>query len=206
MRRKGEKRWKRILREAQSLAKIHHPGVVSIFRVASLDERHPIIVMECAFGETLRKYTKDNAPLPCQEAVQICIKIAAALAHAHKLGVVHRDLKPENINIQVTDAEIRIKLLDFGFCKDLDNQGLTASTNSPVGTPGYMSPEQCLNEPVDFRTDIYSLGCILYELISGHPPFQAKSVPEILLMHLTYSLSKTTPNFPLHLWTASSTR
>jgi serine/threonine protein kinase len=180
-----EKRWKRILREAQALAKISNPGIVSIFRVGALEDGSPFIVMEYVEGTTLRWLIIDKAPLPCHEVVQITMMIAEALACAHRESVVHRDVKPENITVTKAGNDVRIKLLDFGFCKDLGEGGAAASTHSAIGTPAYMSPEQCLNEPVGYSSDFYSLGCVCYELASGRTPFQAESMPQMMLQHLS---------------------
>jgi serine/threonine protein kinase len=176
--------WKRILREAQSLAKISHPGIVSVYKVGRLDDENPFIVMEYVEGRTLREYISSEAPLPCHNAVLIALRLAEALSRAHDLGVVHRDLKPENITVEAKGNDVRIKILDFGFCKNVDRSGADASTINAVGTPGYMSPEQLLNSPVDFRSDYYALGCIIYELITGRQLFIADNVPQLIRMHL----------------------
>jgi serine/threonine protein kinase len=177
----------RFAREARTGALINHPNIVTVYDVGS-HEGTPFVVCELLDGQTLRARLKDG-PLPPRLAVRYAIQIADGLAAAHQLGVVHGDLKPENIF--VTDGD-RVKILDFGLAKyreealELLYQD-RASTQAavPFGMVGYMSPEQVRGLAIDDRSDVFSLGVILYEMVSGARPFQGASVVDILNAILT---------------------
>lgn len=169
---------KRFQQEAKSLAALSHPNILSIFDIGT-DHGIPYVVMEYLHGETLRQNLGDG-PLSWQKSILFSATIAEALAAAHSSGVVHRDLKPENIFIT---KDGRIKILDFGLARLLatNSNAEVASTvsveKSVVGTVPYMSPEQVRGEIVDSRTDIFSFGCILFELVTGKGPFHGKTTP-----------------------------
>jgi eukaryotic-like serine/threonine-protein kinase len=176
----GDQAARRFEQEARAAGALNHPGLVTIFDVGTTDGS-PYIVMELLEGQTLREALGElmPVPLPLRKAIDYGIQIASALAVAHEKRIVHRDLKPENILI-TTDG--RVKILDFGLAKlvadanEIDPRRLTARnlTNAgiAVGTPAYMSPEQARALAVDHRTDIFSLGTVLYEMLSGHTPFE----------------------------------
>src|SRR4051794_23196400 len=164
----GEDQIRRFEQEARAAGALNHPGLVTIYDVGVTDGA-PYIVMELLEGETLREALGDitGAPLPLRKALDYAIQIASALAVAHEKGIIHRDLKPENIFVT---NERRVKILDFGLAKlapeatdarDQTGRHLT-STGMVVGTPGYMSPEQVRAKPLDYRTDIFALGSVLY--------------------------------------------
>jgi serine/threonine protein kinase len=162
----------RFLREAEAAGRLSHPGIVTIFDVGEEAEtRTPYIVMEYVGGESLDKVlSRGDHKLPVQKALQLAVELAAALDCAHGQGVVHRDLKPANI---LLTEDGHAKIADFGVAKlNLSNQTLAGRA---LGTPAYMSPEQLNGEPVDGRSDIFSLGVILYTVLTGYRPFQGNS-------------------------------
>jgi serine/threonine protein kinase len=162
----------RFFREAEAAGRLSHPGIVTIFDVGEEpDTRAPYIVMEFVKGNSLDKFlTKDDEKLPLETAVQIALEVADALDCAHGQGVVHRDLKPANILIT---EDGRAKIADFGIAKlNLASQTMAGVV---LGTPAFMSPEQLNGDAVDGRSDLFSLGVILYTLLTGYRPFQGNS-------------------------------
>jgi tetratricopeptide (TPR) repeat protein len=163
----------RFLQEAKTIASLDHPNICSVLEVEELEDGQLFMAMPFYEGETLReKITR--GPLAIGRAFDYASQIAAGLAHAHAAGVVHRDIKPANIVVTAGD---RIRILDFGVAK-VSDWNLTR-TGAVLGTLSYMSPEQACGDPVDQRTDLYALGAVLYEMLTGRPPFQAGS-PEAL--------------------------
>jgi serine/threonine-protein kinase len=184
---RDEERRRRFVREARSAAAITHPNIATVYEVGEADGL-VFIAMELVEGETLRARITAG-PLPARDAVRIARGIARGLARAHAKGVVHRDLKPENVMI---DAEGEPKVLDFGLAKtDASSAGVepgTADTASLlteegrlIGTPMYMSPEQVLGDRVDVRSDVFSLGVVLYEMLAGKRPFGGDTARHVLL-------------------------
>jgi predicted ATPase len=171
----------RFQREAKAASALNHPNIVTIYELGHLDGT-PYIVMELISGETLRALTS-SGPLPFRKAIAIASQIAEALAKAHETGLVHRDLKPENLMVA---ADGTAKILDFGLAKlrDLapDSESSTSLTDpgTIMGTVGYMSPEQANGGTVDFRSDQFSFGAVLYEMVHGHPAFQGRGRAEIM--------------------------
>jgi serine/threonine-protein kinase len=174
----------RFMQEARVTTTISHPHCVTILDFGKTDNGLLYLAMELLEGEPLSERLR-RGRLPLEQSLQIGMQVASALAAAHDHNIIHRDLKPENIFVlDITDDSTFIKVLDFGISKDLDDdQGMT-KTGQLFGTPQYMSPEQCRGEDLDGRSDIYSLGCILYELISGRPPFQSDKSMNILVAHV----------------------
>ena len=184
----GDEQLQRFEQEARAAGGLNHPGLVTIFDVGSIDGA-PYIVMELLEGQSLRDVLGDPQPaaLPVRKAIDYAIQAAQALAVAHEKGIIHRDLKPENLFVT---PDRRLKILDFGLAKlapdskDPDGRRRTSrhltSTGFVVGTPGYMSPEQVRAAPVDQRTDIFSLGSILYEMLAGKPAFDRASAVETM--------------------------
>jgi len=157
----------RFLQEARSASSLDHPNVCSIYEVGETDDLQLYLVMPLYDGETLRQRI-DRGPLPIAEALDIAHQIAQGLAKAHQRGIVHRDVKPSNLMIT---ADGPVKILDFGVAKLQGGEGLTR-TGSVVGTPAYMSPEQMRGDDVDERTDLWSLGVVIYEMVTGRRPFR----------------------------------
>ena len=181
---RDEEARKRFEREARAVAALSHPNILAIHDVGNEDGR-VFAVTELLEGETLRTRLERGA-LPWRKAVEIAAAIAEGVAAAHSKGVVHRDLKPANVFLS---ADGRVKVLDFGLAKlrppadPEDSASPTVSQTSPnrvLGTVGYMSPEQVTGRPIDGRSDIFSLGCTLYEMVAGTRPFARKTIPETM--------------------------
>jgi serine/threonine-protein kinase len=164
----------RFFREARSAGRVSHPSVVTIFDVGESDGV-AFIAMEYVEGRTLRAVLDASAPLAVAEACRIGARMAGALASAHKHGIVHRDVKPGNIMIGAQDT---VKLMDFGIARLPD--GMRTKTGLLVGSPTYVAPEQIVGRGADARSDIYALGIVLYEMLTGLPPFRKDNVTELL--------------------------
>jgi hypothetical protein len=158
----------RFMREARTAAKLDHPNIVTIYDVGQQDGTY-YLVMRQIEGEPLRDIIARTGPLPPVRAARILGQVAGALDYAHSRGVVHRDVKPGNMLVEAGD---RVTLTDFGIARAAEGTRLTA-TGISLGTPEYMSPEQALGQPTDSRTDVYSLGIVLYEMLTGQVPFHA---------------------------------
>jgi eukaryotic-like serine/threonine-protein kinase len=181
----------RFFQEARSTALIGHPGIIDIFDYGHSEDGHAYLVMELLHGETLTERLKRENRVSPQQAVQMARQIAAAVGAAHTAGVVHRDLKPDNLFLlpdRDSPSGVRLKVLDFGIAKLADRARPSHVTQAGIalGSPRYMSPEQCRNAAgVDGRADIYSLGCILHEMLSGTLPFEKASFAELMAAHLS---------------------
>jgi pimeloyl-ACP methyl ester carboxylesterase/tetratricopeptide (TPR) repeat protein len=162
----------RFLQEAKAIASLDHPNICTIFEIAEPEEGQLVIVMPFYAGETLKQKLA-RGPLPLPQALNYGHQIAEGLAHAHAAGVVHRDIKPANIVVTSGD---RVKILDFGVAKVAQADGDLTRTGAVLGTVAYMSPEQSRGEPVDQRTDLWALGVVLYEMITGRSPFSADTL------------------------------
>lgn len=160
----------RFKREAKAAAKLSHPGIITIYDFGFVNDTTPYIVMEYVKGKTLKRYFEEKIRFEFDIIKDIIIQIAKALDYAHKAGIVHRDIKPANIIIQ---DDFRIKIADFGIAK-LPHSELT-KTGEILGTPNYMSPEQITGLPADYRADIFSIGVIMYQLLTGEKPFAGDS-------------------------------
>jgi tRNA A-37 threonylcarbamoyl transferase component Bud32/thiol-disulfide isomerase/thioredoxin len=187
---KEERGLERFRREASAAAMLNHPNVVTIHDFGQTPDRElpAYIVMEFVKGIPLREILNSEGRLATKRAVRLMRAICAGVGAAHRLGVVHRDLKPENIMILAPDDDEefeRVRVVDFGLAKllDLAKAGVTR-TGTVVGTPYYMSPEQCRGETLDARSDVYSLGAMLYEMVSGKRPFIAENISGIITKHL----------------------
>ncbi len=177
----------RFVQEARSVNQIGHPNIVDVFAFGELPDGRNYFVMELLQGESLRERLT-RALIPLTEGIQIVDEIAAALEAAHEQQIVHRDLKPDNVFLaKVRDSYIVVKLLDFGIAMLAGGDAGIAktSTGEMIGTPAYLSPEQARGKNVDYRTDIYALGCMLFEVVTGRMPFMAESAMDIVLMHLS---------------------
>ncbi len=167
---------RRFAREAQAAAAVVHPNVIPIFNVES-DAKTPFIVMHYVAGQSLQRRVDVHGPLPIVEALRIAQQTAAGLTAAHAQGLVHRDVKPANIMLE--EKIDRVLLSDFGLARAVDDASLT-KTGIVAGTPHYMSPEQALGDTIDNRSDLFSLGSVLYFMLAGHPPFRASSAMAVL--------------------------
>ena len=180
---------KRFHQEAMAAAAIGHPNIISVLDYGLLEEKIPYIVMEFVEGVSLEALITDKGRFTPQEALEYMQVITSALAAAHKHGIVHRDLKPLNIMIE-SGGSVReqIRILDFGLAKikssDLFGSFVAAKTVGIVGSPSYMAPEQWSGEETDRRCDVYSLGIILHEMLTGDVPFKGSNIPAIMKKHL----------------------
>lgn len=171
----------RFRKEALAAAALNHPGIVSVYD--SGEKPAPYIVMELISGHTLRELIHKGERVPLKRALEIGEGVLAALEYSHQSGIVHRDIKPANI--MITDSG-DVKVMDFGIARALADLGATlTSTWNVVGTAQYLSPEQALGEVADLRSDIYSTGCLLYEVLTGKPPFTGETPVSIAYQHVS---------------------
>ncbi len=177
----------RFAREARAVAKMTHPNVVTVFDLFDHTDGSPVIAMELLKGQDLQKAVRQHPPMAADRKVAVIVQVLAGLAHAHQAGIVHRDIKPANIFIQ-TDGSV--KIMDFGVAR-LTTASMTGTGNI-VGTADYMSPEQVKGIKVDGRSDVFSVGCMLYELVAGRRPFHSDN-----LMAIFYKITHEEANFDL---------
>ncbi len=177
----------RFVAEARAVNQIRHRNIIDIFSFGQLPDGRQYYIMELLDGETFDAYLRRRQRLSLQEAMPILRGIARALDAAHAKNILHRDLKPENVFLVVDeDGRVEPKLLDFGLVKLMaDTSNHKTKTGTPMGTPYYMSPEQCRGLDTDSRTDIYAFGVLAYEVLTGHLPFDGASAMDILFKHMT---------------------
>ncbi len=195
----------RFRREAQAAASLNPPNIVSVYdtgeEVMTGGDGHsvsvPYIVMEYVEGHTVKDLLSDGTPVPINEAVEIVSGVLSALEYSHTMGLVHRDIKPGNIML-TTDG--KVKVMDFGIARALtDSQATMTQTNAVVGTAQYLSPEQARGEQVDARSDLYSTGVVLFELLTGRPPFKGDTAVAVAYQHVSATPptpSSVTPDVP----------
>jgi serine/threonine protein kinase len=175
----------RFQREARLLAQVEHPNIVSVFAFGITDESQPYIVMEYLEGQPLSRYLGHHDTLSPEFESHVWFQICSGLAHAHSLGLVHRDITPANIFLVGEPPALTVKLIDFGLSKMIaESAEKFTESGLLIGTPDYMSPEMCGGQPVDLRSDIYSLGCVMYQALSGKKPFFADSPIGVIHLHL----------------------
>lgn len=184
-----EQALERFRREARAAARLNHPNVADIYHYETLSGGEAYLVMELVKGLTLRQYLRLRAPLPFADAIKIARQVANGVEAAHRGGIIHRDLKPSNIILTGTHiGRLHAKIVDFGIAKLKEQmvagEGSLTATGSFIGTPHYMSPEQCVGYDLDERSDIYSLGVILYEMVAGRAPFDGPTAIAIALKHI----------------------
>ncbi len=177
----------RFQREAAATASLRQPHTVRVFDFGQTEGSELFLAMEFLEGKTLAEALERESPMSPERLVHIATQVLKALAEAHSKGIIHRDLKPDNIFLtQIFGEDDFVKVLDFGIAKSLaTDDGMRTATGVIIGTPPYMSPEQARGSGVDHRTDLYSLGCILYEGLTGKVPFQAETVIDTLVRRIT---------------------
>jgi beta-lactam-binding protein with PASTA domain/predicted Ser/Thr protein kinase len=176
----------RFRREAQNSAALNHPAIVAVYdtgeEMSSAGEKHPFIVMEFVNGRTLKEVLAAEQRLQTRKALEIIADIDAALEFSHRHGIIHRDIKPGNVMITQSG---QVKVMDFGIARALASGATTMTqTSAVIGTAQYLSPEQARGESVDARSDVYAAGCVLFELLVGHPPFVGDSPVSVAYQHV----------------------
>jgi serine/threonine protein kinase len=165
----------RLLREARLAARLSHPNVVSIYDVRESEDGGPYIVMELVDGPTLAELLRERGRLPPDEAVGLAVQACRGLAHAHAAGLVHRDVKPQNLLLR---EDGMLKVADFGIARAAESTALTQA-GTVLGTAAYLAPEQAAGGEVTAAADVYSLGAVVYELLTGQPPYAADSLADL---------------------------
>ena len=177
----------RFHREAKTASRLSHPNTITVFDFGQTPEGYLFLVMEHLQGQTLRRVLKKTGPLHPRRALHVAIQVCRSLSEAHSMGIVHRDIKPDNIFLLHRDEDPDfVKVLDFGIAKILigeDTEEDLTQQGRIVGTPRYMAPEQVMSLPVDHRADIYALCVILYQMLTGTPPFDDVSTPMLMMKH-----------------------
>src|SRR5919197_5926038 len=192
---KDEQYVERFRREARAVASLSHPNIVTILDRGE-DEGRQFLVFELVEGRTLKEVLDEEGRLPVARALEIAIQVARGLGFAHEHGLVHRDVKPQNV---ILNGDGRAKVTDFGIARSLDVQGVTPS-GAALGTSHYIAPEQASGRPVDRMTDVYSLGVVLYELLTGEVPFPGESFVAVAMQHVSEpppSLLDVRPDVPV---------
>jgi eukaryotic-like serine/threonine-protein kinase len=175
----------RFLREAKVGLAVHHPGAAQLLDVGRDEQNRLYIAFEYVEGQDLRELLRAEGRLTFAEARDIALKVAEVLAFAHQRDIVHRDIKPENIRVRRDLAGVHVKVLDFGIARLLKGGGVRLTAEgSLAGTPRYMAPEQVRDEPIDGRADGYALGLVLYEMLTGGPPFAGRSLSHTLMLQI----------------------
>ncbi|HZN82068.1 MAG TPA: Stk1 family PASTA domain-containing Ser/Thr kinase [Mycobacterium sp.] len=174
----------RFRREAQNAAALNHPAIVAVYDTGEAETATgplPYIVMEYVDGVTLRDIVHTEGPMPAKRAIEVIADACQALNFSHQHGIIHRDVKPANIMISKNGA---VKVMDFGIARALADANSVTQTAAVIGTAQYLSPEQARGEKVDARSDVYSLGCVLYEILTGEPPFIGDSPVAVAYQHV----------------------
>jgi serine/threonine-protein kinase len=186
----------RFRREARAVAQMSHPNIVTVIDRGE-DEGQQFIVFEFVDGENLKQMVERCGPLPARRALELGLEMAGALAFAHEHGLVHRDVKPQNV-LLTPDGEA--KVTDFGIARSLDVEHGVTQTGTGLGTSNYLSPEQASGKPVTTATDVYSLGIVLYELLTAEVPFPGENFVAVAMKHLNEpvpDLRSSRPDVPL---------
>ncbi|MCA9804446.1 MAG: serine/threonine protein kinase [Cyanobacteria bacterium HKST-UBA02] len=186
----------RFQREAVAAGKLKHDNLISVLDFGVTDESHPYLVMDYVEGPTFKSLIESPSAIALEQALDIFCQVASGMSHAHQNGVVHRDLKPANIVLsRQEDGTTRAIVIDFGIAR-MEEGGALTRTDAIVGSPLYMSPEQVRGEEVDARADIYSLGCIMFECLTGRPPFQGATALDTMNMHVSRAAPSINENRP----------
>jgi eukaryotic-like serine/threonine-protein kinase len=173
----------RFRREARAVAQLSHPSIVTVIDRGEADGRH-FIVFEYVEGRSLKELVEETGPLPVRRALEIALEVAGALAFAHRAGIVHRDVKPQNV---LLNGDGKAKVTDFGIARSLDVEHGMTKTGTVLGTSNYIAPEQASGDIVSPQTDVYSLGVVLFELLTGKLPFEGENFVQIAMKHINES-------------------
>ncbi len=174
----------RFHQEARALAKLQHPNILAIENFAHSDDGSLFLVMELLKGKRLSDIIESETDIPFDQALQVFIQICNGLSHAHNRDILHRDIKPSNIFLDYTKYDTaHVTITDFGLAKLVTEDQRLTKTGISIGSPPYMSPEQANGSTVDERSDLYAVGCLMYEVLSGEKPFSGSSIPHILMKH-----------------------
>jgi serine/threonine protein kinase len=204
----NETNWLRFQSEGKAIAKLNHKNIVHIYNMGVDLEQCPFYVMDLIYGASLAELVHKTGPMQPSVAIEIFLQLCSGLSYAHQRGIIHRDVKPSNIilqdqplqALQNTDNVPVVKIVDFGIAKLIrihgDSLQRITNTGQVFGTPLYMSPEQCMGSAIDARSDIYSLGCTLYETLTGQPPFCGQNAMETVLMHLDQEPLRLLQTYP----------
>lgn len=175
----------RFERECKLTAKLNHPNIVSVYDVGLINGKEPYLVMEYIKGESLADKINNSGALPFATTANIIIQICRGLQEAHSSGIIHRDLKPDNVLLQhKSDRPDWVKIVDFGISNFVHGSKKLTKTGRMVGTPEYIAPEQLKDRPIDMRTDLYGIGIMMFEMLTGRVPFDGESAESILMKHL----------------------
>ena len=190
----------RFKREARAVARLNHPNIVQVFVFGSTDDNQLYLAMEYVEGRTLHQEIQRGGPIPEVRVLRVLDQICSALIEAHGAGIVHRDLKPENVMLcERYGVRDYVKVLDFGIAKLLgtgEPDGTLTQAGAVSGTPRYMAPEQAKASGIDARADLYTLGLMAYEMLTGHHPFQAETAMEFIVLHATEPVQAPSSRFP----------
>src|SRR5215216_3178360 len=195
----------RFEQEARAASRVRHPHAINVTDYGIGQGNAPFLVMELIEGLTVRELLSQDGPFPIDRVVNILHQACGALEVAHSVGVIHRDIKPDNIIISEYDGRDWVEVVDFGVAKiqeDVNRRAALTGANFIIGTPRYMSPEQCEEQPVDARSDIYSLGVVVYEMLAGEAPFEGGSSTRLLMAHVAEPpppLREKRPDIPLEI-------
>lgn len=174
----------RFQREIQSLCSLNHPHIVTVYDCLIGDDDHPYVIMDFLRGRSLEALIEEDGPLSLDRFARIAVQVCSALEHAHRNGIVHRDLKPGNV-VLLDEENDFVKVVDFGLAKIGEDSRKLTKSGELWGSPPYMSPEQCMGKEVDARSDVYSLGAVMYEMLTGKDPFhEAVTVFELIQQHV----------------------
>lgn len=187
----------RMQREAQALARLKHPNILSIWDFVMDDQNRPFLIMEYIQGKGLDSILKNDGPLWQYNAAAIAVQVCEGMSRAHAEGLLHRDLKPSNILLENSESEMHVKIIDLGLAKFVEGDQALTKKGIAMGSPPYMSPEQSRGQALEESSDVYSFGCVLFEMLTGVPPFMGSTAVEIMTKHTTDpapKLSDVAPN------------
>ncbi len=193
----------RFQREAKVLSAVEHPNLIFVHDFGETDSKEPFLVMELLEGKTLAEIIEKHGKVPVAVAVEVFVEICEGMQAAHDQGFIHRDLKPANVMLYKKNDKRMLKILDMGLAKFTDSRATKLTQTGQIfGSPLYMSPEQCLSKNLDHRTDIYSMGCLMYESLCGQVPFVGENFVSTSLMHVAdapTSIRDKCPEVPVEL-------